>query len=75
MLKDIDDLGERYNVVLRTALQSRTTAESAILKVAARGYDLILTGVTRRPGEQLCFGNTAGGILKKWKSLMLFVAS
>jgi Kef-type K+ transport system membrane component KefB/nucleotide-binding universal stress UspA family protein len=75
VLKDIADLGERYKVAMRTALQPTVAADSAILNIAANGHGLIVMGVGRRPGEQLYFGNTASAILKKWKGATLFVAS
>jgi Kef-type K+ transport system membrane component KefB/nucleotide-binding universal stress UspA family protein len=75
VLKDIADLGERYGVTPRTALQPKTAAEGEILKAASSGYGLIVMGVNRRPGEQLYFGNTAGAVLKDWKGAVLFVAS
>src|SRR5581483_4989688 len=36
VLKDVADLGERYTVALKTALQSRGNAEQAILRRGAR---------------------------------------
>ena len=75
VLKDIADLGERYKVTVRTALQPKVAADDAILKIAASGHALIIMGVGRRPGEQLYFGNTASAILKKWKGTALLVAS
>ncbi|HXC54221.1 MAG TPA: cation:proton antiporter [Rhizomicrobium sp.] len=75
VLKDIAELGERYDVAPRTALQPKATAHEAILKTAAKGFGLIVMGVSRRPGEQLFFGNTAAAILKDWKGAVLFVAS
>jgi nucleotide-binding universal stress UspA family protein len=75
VLKDIADLGERYDVALRTTLRSKGEADAAILKQAASGYGLIVIGVSRRPGEQLYFGNTANAVLKTWKGPVLFVAS
>jgi nucleotide-binding universal stress UspA family protein len=75
VLKDIADLGERYDVSLNTALQPKGNAESAILKNANGTYNLIVMGVSQRPGDQLFFGNTANAILKKWKGAVLFVAS
>jgi Kef-type K+ transport system membrane component KefB/nucleotide-binding universal stress UspA family protein len=74
VLKDIAQLGERYDVAPRTALQLRGSADGAILKNAS-GYNLIVMGVTQRPGDQLFFGNTASAILKGWKGAALFVAS
>ena len=40
-----------------------------------RGYDLIVLGVSRRPGETLFFGNTATAVLDRSKVSNLFVAS
>jgi Kef-type K+ transport system membrane component KefB/nucleotide-binding universal stress UspA family protein len=74
VLKDIAELGERYDVALRTALQPRGSAETAILRYAAN-HNLIVMGVSQRPGEQLFFGNTANGVLKKYGGAILFVAS
>ncbi len=74
-LKDIAELGERYDVQLQTALQSRSGAENVILRRAASGYGLIVMGVSQRPGEQLYFGNAANAILKSWKGAVLFVAT
>ena len=75
VLKDIADLAERYGVSLRTALHSQAEADTAILKRAAAGYGLVVMGVSRRPGEQLFFGNTAHAVLKKWQGPLLFVAT
>jgi nucleotide-binding universal stress UspA family protein len=51
-------------------------ADDAILKEARRGkYDLIVLGVTRRPGETLSFGNTAAAVLQSSDMSILFVAS
>jgi nucleotide-binding universal stress UspA family protein len=74
-LKDIAELGDRYDVRLRTALQPKANAEGAILKEAENVYGLIVMGVSQRPGAHLFFGNTANAILKRWKGLILFVAT
>ena len=51
-------------------------AEDAILKEARRGdYDLVILGVTRRPGETLSFGNTAAAVLESSDISILFIAS
>src|SRR6185437_15041325 len=75
VLKDIADLAERYSVTVRTALHAKAEADTAILKRASSGFGLIVMGVSRRPGEQLFFGNTASTLLKTWKGAILFVAS
>jgi nucleotide-binding universal stress UspA family protein len=75
VLKDIAELGERYDVRVRTELQPRDSADAAVLKWAANGYDFIVIGVSQRPGEQLFFGNTARALLRKWRGGMLLVAT
>jgi len=73
-LKDVADLAERYDVYLRTALHARGSADAAILRLGA-SHNLIVMGVSQRPGEQLFFGNTANAVLKKHAGAILFVAT
>jgi nucleotide-binding universal stress UspA family protein len=76
VLKDIAELADRYDARLRTALRVDAAAEDAILKEAKHGgYDLIVLGVTRRPGETLFFGNMAAAVLERCDTAILFVAS
>jgi Kef-type K+ transport system membrane component KefB/nucleotide-binding universal stress UspA family protein len=76
VLKDIAELADRYDARVRTALRVDVAAEDAILKEAKRGgYDLIVLGVTRRPGETLFFGNIAAALLERCDTAILFVAS
>jgi len=76
VLKDIVELADRYDARLRTALRVDVAAEDAILKEADRGgYDLIVLGVTRRPGETLFFGNMAAAVLERCDTAILFVAT
>jgi Kef-type K+ transport system membrane component KefB/nucleotide-binding universal stress UspA family protein len=75
VLKDMSELAERYDVRLSTHISKRSGAPEAILKEAKSGYDMIVMGVSPRPGEELFFGNTAAQILRDWKNPLLFVAS
>jgi Kef-type K+ transport system membrane component KefB/nucleotide-binding universal stress UspA family protein len=76
VLKDIAELADRYDARLRTALRIDIAADDAILKEAERGgYDLVVLGVTRRPGETLFLGNMAAAVLERCKTAILFVAS
>ncbi len=75
VLKDIAALAERYEVKLRTMMRAKTAPDEAILREAKRGYDFIVLGVSRRPGDRLYFGNTGTAILDRSKTSNLFVAS
>ena len=75
VLKDMAELGERYDVDVTTSISPRSAAAEAILKKAKRGTTMIAMGVSARPGEELFFGNTATAILKQWKAPILMLAS
>jgi nucleotide-binding universal stress UspA family protein len=75
VLKDIAALAERYDVTIRSTTRSKVTPDDAILQEAKRGYDLIVLGVSKRPGETLYFGNTATSVLDHSETSNLFVAS
>jgi nucleotide-binding universal stress UspA family protein len=76
VLKEVTELADRYDTNVRTAMRVDVAADDAILKEAQRGgYDLIILGVTRRPGETLSFGNMAVAVLENSDISILFVAS
>jgi nucleotide-binding universal stress UspA family protein len=75
VLKDIAALAARYDVAVRSTTRSKVAPDEAILREAKRGYDLIVLGVSKRPGEALYFGNTATSILDHSDTSNLFVAS
>jgi Kef-type K+ transport system membrane component KefB/nucleotide-binding universal stress UspA family protein len=74
VLREIKELGERYGVKAQTAVATSNAPETAILKEAAK-CRLIVMGVSRRPGAELFFGNTAMALMEQYKGLILFVAS
>jgi len=65
VLKEIAGLAERYDVPLRSTTRADMAPDEAILREAGRGYDLVVLGVSRRPGEVLFFGNTAAAVLER----------
>jgi Kef-type K+ transport system membrane component KefB/nucleotide-binding universal stress UspA family protein len=75
VLKDIAALAERYEIDLRSTTRANMAPDEAILREAKRGYDLIVLGVSRRPGDTLFFGNTAAAVLDRSQTSNLFVAS
>jgi len=75
VLKDMAELGERYDVEVTTRISARSAAPEAILKESRRNFAMIVMGVSARPGEELFFGNTATQVLKGWKRPILLLAS
>jgi nucleotide-binding universal stress UspA family protein len=76
ILRHVVGLAEWYGVPLRTAMRVDLAAEDAILRQARLGgHNLIVMGVTRRPGEALLFGNVAAALLESAERSILFVAS
>jgi len=75
VLKEVTELADRYDVKVRTAMRVDVAAEDAILKEVRRGdYDLVILGVTRRPGDTLSFGNMAAAVLESPDISILFIA-
>lgn len=75
VLKDMTELGERYNVRVTTRISARSEAADAILKEAKRSFSMIVMGVATRPGEDLFFGNTASAVLRDWQAPILLLAT
>jgi nucleotide-binding universal stress UspA family protein len=75
ILKDIGALGDRYEVDVRSTTRANLAPGDAIIREAKRGYDLVVLGVSRRPGETLFFGDTAASVLERSDTSNLFVAS
>ena len=76
ILKDIVAIADGYNMSIRTAVLSDEAADEAIMaQVKRRKNNLVVMGVSRRPGEKLFFGDTAASLLENSESSLLFVAS
>jgi nucleotide-binding universal stress UspA family protein len=75
VLKDMAELGERYDVSATTRISARAGAPEAILKEARHNYAMIVMGVSARAGEELFFGSTATAILEDGKYPTLMIAS
>jgi K+:H+ antiporter len=75
VLKDIVALADRYEVNVRQTMRGDLAPDEAILREAKRGYNLVVLGASRRPGDTLFFGNTAAAVLDRSDTSKLFVAS
>jgi Kef-type K+ transport system membrane component KefB/nucleotide-binding universal stress UspA family protein len=74
VLKDIAQLASRYDLDVKTAVAANRATDKPIVREAPN-HDLIVMGVSRRPGNVLFFGNTAAALMKDWEGPILFVAS
>jgi Kef-type K+ transport system membrane component KefB/nucleotide-binding universal stress UspA family protein len=74
ILKDIVEMADHHGVTARTAVRSDIAPRDAIL-AEAKKHDLIVMGVSRRPGDKLFFGDTAAAVLEKSPASIVFVAS
>ncbi len=61
---------------LRTAARRHSVPENAILRQLTIGnHNLVVMGVTRRPGAALFFGNVAAAVLERSDRSILLVSS
>ena len=75
-IRDIVDLGKAYGVEVKGTIRSRRTTENAIIREIRGGhYDLLVMGVSPRPGEQLFFGEVPADLLERAPCSLVFVAS
>src|SRR5262245_48457607 len=76
ILNDIGEMASHYNVKIHTRSVTGVRPADAILTEAKAGaHDLIVMGVSRRPGESLYFGDTPAAVLSKSPCSLLFLAS
>jgi Kef-type K+ transport system membrane component KefB/nucleotide-binding universal stress UspA family protein len=76
IMKDFVEIADRYDVAAKITVQQDAPAGESILdEVERAGHDLIVMGVSRRPGQELSFGNTAAMVLEKSPVSIVFLAS
>lgn len=76
ILRDIVRLGEQMGVTVHPVLRRRGTPDEAILRqMRNRSHELIVMGVSRRPGETLFFGDVADVILEQSLQSLILVSS
>ncbi|HVW69076.1 MAG TPA: cation:proton antiporter [Steroidobacteraceae bacterium] len=75
-IREVVDLGRVYGVEVDGVIRSRRTAENAIIREIRHGsYDLLVMGVSPRPGERLFFGEVPADLLLRAPCSLLFLAS
>jgi len=74
-VKEIKALADAYELPIKSAIRTDISAADAILRQPRRGrHDLIVLGVSRRPGKTLSFGELATALLESSDRSLMFVA-
>lgn len=75
-LKDVVALAEQQGVHVRTSVNRSGNPVAAVLRSARRSHhDLIVLGVSRRPGDRLFFGQVAAEIINDAPCSVVIVSS
>jgi nucleotide-binding universal stress UspA family protein len=75
IIREIVRLGDHYDVEVRGMVRHADRPEEAILRQLKMGdYNLLVMGVSPRPGEQLFFGRVPAELLDGAECSVLFVA-
>ena len=75
VVDEIKRIAVQLGTKVKAPVRSDAAAQDAILQAVERGsFDLLVTGVSRRPGATLSFGDVAGVLLEKAECSLLFVA-
>lgn len=72
---EIVQLARAYSVNVRSTVRNHREAETAILQeIGAGRHDMLVMGVSPRPGEALNFGDVAAVLLERAKCSLVFLA-
>jgi Kef-type K+ transport system membrane component KefB/nucleotide-binding universal stress UspA family protein len=75
IIREIARLGEPYGVAVRGMVRSVRSPQEAILHQLKLGnHNLLVMGVSPRPGDQLFFGQVPAELLERAECSVLFVA-
>ena len=75
VVDEIKRIAVQLGTKVKTPVRSDAAAQDAILQAIERGgFDLLVTGVSRRPGATLSFGDVAGVLLEEAQCSLVFVA-
>src|SRR5262249_15221760 len=76
ILKEIVEIADGYDQQVETAVRTDVAPDEAVIAAAKKGgHNVIIMGVSRRPGDTLFFGETAAGIFDNAPISVVFVAS
>jgi Kef-type K+ transport system membrane component KefB/nucleotide-binding universal stress UspA family protein len=73
---EIVQLARAYSVNVRSVVRSHREAETVILREIGGGrHDLLVMGVSQRPGDPLNFGDLASALLERAECSLVFLAA
>jgi Kef-type K+ transport system membrane component KefB/nucleotide-binding universal stress UspA family protein len=76
ILDEVAEMADRQDLKIRTAVHTEVVPHQAILMEAKRSTcDLLIMGVSRRPGDKLFFGDTAAAVFKHAPSSIVFLTA
>jgi Kef-type K+ transport system membrane component KefB/nucleotide-binding universal stress UspA family protein len=76
ILREIVQLGDRVGISVRTLVRRNAAPEEAILRRLRNGsHNLIVMGVSPRPGGTLAFGHAAAAVFARSERSILFVST
>lgn len=74
-IREIVELGEHYNIEVRSRIRAGRATDSIILKeIEAGNHSLLVMGVRPRAADQLFFGDVAANVLQRSPCSILFVS-
>ncbi|HEY7246664.1 MAG TPA: cation:proton antiporter [Xanthobacteraceae bacterium] len=73
VIGDITEMGQRHGVRMATVVRTDLAPDAAIL-AQLRPADLLIMGVSRRPGKKLFFGDTAAAVFQHSPGSILLLA-
>jgi hypothetical protein len=75
IIREIVRLGDPYGVEVRGVVHGMHSAAKAILRqLEFGGHNLLVIGVSPRPGEELAFGQVTAELLERAQCSVLFIA-
>ncbi|HEY4862153.1 MAG TPA: cation:proton antiporter [Xanthobacteraceae bacterium] len=73
VIGEVAEMGQRHGVRMNTVVHTDIAPDAAIL-AHAKNVDLLIMGVSRRPGDKLFFGDTATAVFQHAPGSILFLA-
>ena len=73
VVDEVAEMAQRHRVRMNTVVRTDIAPDAAIL-AHAKPADLLIMGVSRRPGKKLFFGDTANAVFQHAPGSTLFLA-